>query len=255
MLHCIYQEFYKLSHRKITYIAPFLVPLLMIIFKVVLISEDARLLAMANYNAAPAILLVLVVVGSSIFSMEYQNKAILTILYKTPSKLNVYLAKFIVVFVYAVIWHVLAIVVTALFQLTPYALDINWFATYQYGRTLLTNMIQLNLISLVTSLLIISFIFVTSCLINKNAIVVTTNIVIIFMGQDFSTSLLRERVALSHILKWNPLNMLALTEQFYNYEMYHENTMLNNPQIVSGTLSYIALFSLLGYLIFRKKRY
>lgn len=252
---CLYQEVYKISHKKITYLAPLLILVTMAIVKVAVGSEEAQLLAMTNYAAGQGILLVLVVVGSTIFSMEYQNNAILTVLYKTPNKFFVYLAKFIVMLGYDLFLHIIAILTTFLFQLTPLAINVNWFSIYQYNDTLLMNMVKCNLVDGVTSVLIISLIFLTSCLINSNAVVVTLNSMIIFMGQFVSASLLNDRVAFSKVLKWNPLNMINLSQQYYNYDVYHDTTMLTNPQILYGTISYIFIFLLIGYLIFRKKRF
>ncbi|WP_429976294.1 ABC transporter permease [Enterococcus sp. DIV0086] len=252
---CLYQEMYKLLHKKLTYLAPIFIFFVMAIFRIVLDSEDPRLLGMANYAGGQALFLVMIIIGSTIFSMEYQNHAILTILYKTPSKFILYTSKVITLFIYNLFLHVITIIFMGILQSTPLSISVNWLSVYQYNQPLWLNMINQNIIDIITTFLIISLIVLFSCLISNNSAVVTVNIIIVFMGGFISTNLLNNRVLVSPLLKWNPLNMTLLTQQYYNYDMYHDSTLLNNNQIIIGTIVYIFTFLVLGYVIFRKKRY
>lgn len=255
MKQSLYQEFYKLLHRKMTYTAPLIVIGFMIVIKLALGSEESQLLGMTNYAAGQSILLVLVIVGTSLFSMEYQSNIMLTLIFKSPSKLNVYLSKVIVIICYSTALHALAILFTFLLQLTPLKLDVSWLTLYQNNQSLLVNMMSLNIVDSITSLLIISLIVSTSCFIQQTSVVVSLNVLIVFMGQFVSTRLLLNQVSLSHLLKWNPLNMINLSQQYYNYEMYHQTTQLSNIQLLIGTMCYSICFILIGYIVFRKKRF
>lgn len=251
----LYQEFYKMNHKKVTWFAPIIMFFLMIFLGVAMGHSEERLLVMTCYGSSEWILLVLVIVGSTLFSMEFQNNAILTLLYKTPSKINVYFSKLTVLFTYNVLLHVLAMVFTVILQLTSLNDHVSWLAIYQYKQPLIVNMFATTGIDLLTSILIISLIFLTSCLINVNSVVITLNIAIVFMGQNMSADLLNANSKLAPLVKWNPLNMCNLTTQYYNYPVYHDLSMLSNLQLIMGTLTYTVLFFLLGYLVFRKKRF
>ena len=93
MYRSIYREAYKLSHKKVTWFSPLLVLILMLALGFSEGKVQPKLLVMTCFGASEGILLVLVIVASSIFSMEFQNQAILTVMYKAPSKLYVYFSK------------------------------------------------------------------------------------------------------------------------------------------------------------------
>lgn len=255
MRYSLYQEYYKFIHKRITWISPLIIFILMVCLGATFGNKGGRWLIMSSYGACQWIALLLVIVGSTIFSMEFQNNAILTLLYKTPSKLYVYLSKLIVIYVYNIILHILAMIFTTILKMTALNGSFSWFSIYQYKQNLLINMFATTGVDLFTSLLIIGVIFLTSCLINNNAVVVTVNIVIIFMGTNFSNSLLNTYNKYSSIIKWNPLNMSNLTLQYANYPVYRKLTMLTNLQITIGTLVYSIILFYIGYLVFRKKRF
>lgn len=256
MLNCLYQEFYKSVHRRIIYLAPLLIPIFMIIVRIASGNHQNNLLAMTNYDSNQIIPLVLIIVCSTLFTMEYQNNAILTVLYKAPQKVDIYLAKMLIACIYALILHLFSIICFFIFQLIPFiSLSINWLSVYQYHSPLIINMINFNLVDLIASFLVISLVFVTSCIINSNSVVITTNILIVLIGQFVSSSLVDKNNPLFNILKWNPFNMLNLTNQYYNYGTYHLTTLLSNDQIILGTLGWSFAFLIIGYIIFKKKSF
>ncbi|MBA1434842.1 ABC transporter permease [Bombilactobacillus bombi] len=254
MLYSIKQEFYKLNHKKIAWIAPIILLALMILAGYSLSAEENKLLLALCFDAPDWIMFILVVVGATTFSMEFQNNAILTLLYKAANKVNVYLSKYIVLFIYDVFLHLLALIYTVFLHYTLFRTNVKWTATYLYGQPVWKNMLQATTIDLVTTMLVITLIFLLSCLINNNAIVVTVGFLLVFMGQAVSSDLLNSNRFIN-LMKWNPLNMMELTRQFCNYSMYVQTTHLNNSQILNGSLGYIAVFFILGYLVFRQKRF
>lgn len=250
----LYREFYKFSHKKATWFAPLIVLFLMVAFGLATGKDQPQLLAMTCYGSSEGILLTLIIVISSIFSMEFQNHAILTVLYKSPSKRYVYLAKLIVASGYNLILHLSAILLTFALTLTGIAKPISWLSVYQYHQPLIINMLATSSIDFVTATLLISIIFLTSCLINSNAVVVTLNIVIIFVGNDISYNFLLQNAHLVDLARWNPFNMLDLTKQYYNHAMI-QATNLTISQLIIGTSAYVMVFLMAGYLVFRKKRF
>lgn len=254
MFYSIKQEFYKLRHKKIAWIAPIILLVLMILAGYALSGEENKLLLVLCFDAPDWIMFILVVIGATTFSMEFQNNAILTLLYKATNKVYVYLSKYIVLFLYDVFLHLLALVYTFCLHYTLFRTSAVWIMTYLYGQSIWENMLTAFMVDLVTTMLIITLVFLLSCLINNNAIVVTLSFLLVFMGQTISSNLLNSNKFIN-VMRWNPLNMLNLTRQFGNYSMYVETTHLNNNQILIGSMFYIIIFFILGYLIFRKKRY
>ncbi|WP_436635278.1 ABC transporter permease [Latilactobacillus sakei] len=247
------QEYCKLLHKKLTWFAPGIIVGLMLLMP--LTFNDPHWLVMANFGSSQWILLVLVIVGATLFSMEIQHNTILTLLYKAPNRRIIYLAKLIVLFGYNIVLHLFALGLTILFNTLAIGGHANWLTTYQYHQSLLTNTIMTATIDLGMSLMLIGFLFLLSCLLTNNAVVITTSITIVFMGQALSSKLLNEHPQFGSWLKFNPLNMLNLTFQYANYPVYHKLTQLTNGQLLLGTLGYAVLFLWLGNWCFKRRHF
>jgi len=254
MAFSLYQEFYKLNHRKLTWLAPLVLLILMILTGLSIGYNESKLLMATCYNAPDWIMLILVVVGATTFSMEFQNNAILTLLYKSPNKALVYLSKYIVILVYNLWLHLLAMLFTLGLHTIPMNQSVSWSAIYLYQQPLWENMLKTVAVDVLTTTFIISLIFLLSCLINSNAVVISISLLMVFMGQFVSANLLNAE-KFTQVLRWNPFNMTNLTRQYYNYTTYFDTSHLLNQQLLQGTLSYTLLFIVVGYLIFRKKRF
>lgn len=115
-------------------------------------------------------------------------------------------------------------------------------------------MLKTSLVDILTTSFIISLIFLLSCLINNNAVVISVSLLLVFTGQFISSNLLNSE-KFTTILRWNPINMTNLTRQYYNFTTYYETSHLLNSQLFTGTIIYTLIFIILGYLIFRKKHF
>lgn len=250
----LYQEFYKLRHQKLAWIAPLVLLVLMVTIGPMIGYNESKLLMATCYDAPDWIMLLLVIVGATTFSMEFQNSAILTLLYKAPNKFFVYLAKYLVILSYNVGLHLLAMLFTLGLHITPLNRAVPWSALYRYQQPLWENMLKTTAIDILTTTFIISLIFLLSCLINSNAIVISLSLLMVFMGQFVSADLLNAEKWVN-VLRWNPFNMTNLTRQYYNHATYFDTSHLANDQLLLGTLAYTLLFMTLGYLVFRKKRF
>ncbi|MDB6257307.1 ABC transporter permease [Lactobacillus amylovorus] len=250
------QEFYKLGHCKLPWwIISFMI-LFMVVIGLGMGQQYGKLLVMTSYDSSQVIMLILIVIGSTIFSMEFQNKTILTLMFHAPNKATVYVAKFLTIFIYDLFLHAIAIIVTVFFNTVPLiAKLVSWTAIYKYNQPLVVNMFATAGVDMIASTLIISLICLTSCLINSNTVVIVINALIVFMGSNLSSNLLNSNIGPIDIIRWNPFNMLNLTTQYYNYGTYHLTSHLSNPQLLIGTLCYIAIFTFLGYFVFRRKRF
>ncbi|WP_338199014.1 ABC transporter permease [Lactobacillus rizhaonensis] len=254
MIYSIKQELYKLVHRKISWIAALILFFLMLITGFALADESKKLILTLTFDSSDFIMFILVIVGATCFSMEFQNNTILTLLYKSSNKVYVYLSKYIVLFIYDVFLHLLALFYTICLRYTLFNYQVNWSELYLYHQPVWLNMLTALLIDLVTTMLIIAIVFLLSCLINSNAVVITASLLVTLMGQSISSDLMNGK-KLVGIMKWNPFNMVDLTRQYANYSMYALTTQLNNQELLVGSLVYIFIFVIAGYLIFRRKRF
>ncbi len=254
MKFSLYQEFYKFVHRKLTWLAPFILLALMIMTGYSIGYHQEKLSTMTCYDSPDWIVFILIIIGATIFSMEFQNNAILTLLYKSKSKIQVYLSKYLIIFGYNLYLHGWAILFTVGLRYAPLNSHVSWSTIYRYHQPLWQNMLLTALVDLLATTLIITLVFLLSCLIENNAVVTTLSFLIVFMGQTVSASLLNLG-KFTAILKWNPLNMTNLTRQYYNYVTYFQTSHLLNYQLVVGTILYIVIFFTLGYQIFRRKRF
>lgn len=249
------QELYKLNHRKLPWTIILLMVFLMILIGLGMGRTYSNLLVMTCYDSSAIIMLLLVIVGSTIFSMEFQNGTIVSLMYRSRSRSAVFFAKFLTLFIYNVILHVVAMLLTVLLNIVPILNNpVSWTAIYKYHQPLVVNMFMNAGVDLVTSTLIISLICLFSCLINSNTVVIAINALLIFMGTGLSSDLLLAHVGPSSIIRWNPFNMLNLTNQYYNYATYHITSMLSNGQLLTGTICYTVIFTLLAYWCFQRKR-
>ncbi|MCO6533702.1 ABC transporter permease [Lactobacillus sp.] len=254
MLYSLKQEIYKLKHKKISWIATLILLLLMVITGYSIGYEEAKVCLMTCYNASYWITFILIIVGATTFSMEFQNNTILTLLYKSSNKLKVYIAKFIVLSLYNIYLHAMAIIFTFILSMSIFKSNITWITVYQYGQPIWQNMLNTMIVDLLTTTLVLSIVFMLSCMVNNNAIVITASVLVFFIGGNVSTDLLRIHKFIG-VMKWNPFSMLNLTDQYYNYAGYISITHLTNLEMMLGTACYIALFLTISYLIFRKKSF
>lgn len=249
-------ELFKLCHRKLTWWIISLLFLFMLLMGIAMRNDYHDLLIMTCFNSSIVIMLILIIVGSTIFSMEFQNRTILSVIYHSDSRVEVFVAKFITLFIYNLFLHLVAIVFTIIFSLTPImSKPVSWSSIYQYHQALWINMLTTTGIDIISSTLIISLICLTSCIINSNAWVIVVNGIIIFMGAGFSSNLLMAKVITSSVIRWNPFNMLNLTQQYYNYGSYYPVTLLSNNQLLLGTICYSILFIVCGYYAFKHKKF
>ncbi len=250
------QELFKLNHRKLPWLIIILMLALMIIIGLMMGRTYSNLLVMTCYDSSAIIMLLLVIVGSTMFSMEFQYGTIISLMYRSSSRSAVFFGKFITLLLYNLVLHIAAMILTVLLNLVPLInAPVDWTAIYKYHQPLVINMFTTTGVDLITSTLIISLICLFSCLINSNTAVIAINALIIFMGTGLSSDLLLAHVGPSRVVRWNPFNMLNLTTQYYNYATYHVTSMLSNAQLLTGTICYTIIFLSMAYWSFSRKKF
>lgn len=256
MITVINQEAYKLLHKKITWLAPFLIVLLMIPF--IMSFDDAisaPWLVMSSFGIDEIAPLIMILVAATFFSSEFKQRTILTMLAKTPSRKDVYLAKLTVVGLCDVVIHGLAIIMTLIlnYALPKFRLDL--FKPYLYHQSLLTNVLTMTLVDILVTMFLVSILFLISCSITENAVVLAISLGVFFMGQIVPPGIQFLPQQYLHWLRWNPLNMMLLPLQYANYPVYHDMSHLSTLQLGVATAGYAIVFAVLGYQIFRRRHY
>lgn len=252
----IHQELYKLSHRRLPWLVIIPLAILMVIIGLAMGRTYSKLLVMTCYDSSTIIWLLLVIVGSTIFSMEFQNGTIIPLMYHSSSRSAVFFAKVLILLMYNVFLHMIAMAITILLNIVPLINNpISWTVIYQYHQPLWLNMLATTGVDLITSSMIISLICLTSCLINSNMTIIALNTLIIFMGSGLSSNLQLAHVGPRSLIRWNPFNMLNLTNQYYNYAAYHPASLLSNGQLLLGAVVYTMVFILLGYSCFQHQHF
>ncbi|QIL50323.1 ABC transporter permease subunit [Weissella coleopterorum] len=257
MFVSVAKELKKLSKRKISWISLILTFIFMLIMGASLRSEYSKLLIMGSFGLDTISPFLLILVGSTIFSMEFKNNTIWLLLYKSKSKHIAFWAKIITLFLYDILLHVVAIIYTMILSITILNKSISsWLNIYQYNEPLIINLLKTSFLDIIATMIVISFVCLLSILIKSSEVVITLSILTVFMGSGISNSIIYSYKSLMNIARWNPLNISThLTTQYYNYNSYHDMTRLSNVQMLYGGIGYIILLLFIGFIIFRSKRF
>ncbi|MFS8161287.1 ABC transporter permease [Lacticaseibacillus rhamnosus] len=94
------EEFYKFYHQKTFFYG--ILTLLFLMFYGGMSSNVNQATIAFGFGAIQWIPIIIIAIGSSFFEMEYRNNTILMLLYKNSSKLKIYIAKFLTIFLYGV---------------------------------------------------------------------------------------------------------------------------------------------------------
>lgn len=256
MSKAVWREFYKLNHRKSTWCSIIIMMAFMLVIGMMMGRSYGNLLVMSTYNSSQIIMLIMVVVGSMIFTGEFQSETILPLIFRSPNRSVIFFAKYFTLFLYEVILHIIAIVFTIFLNVSGLISNrVSLSAVYKYHQSLLMNMLSTTLIDVVLTAMMIGMICVVACLFKSELISVLVNALLVLVGGGFSANLMEANNGLSKIIRWNPLNMTYLTPEYYNYASYHGTSMLSTNQLLLGTFCYMCLFGWLGWLIFEKKHF
>lgn len=255
MKKAIWREIYKLNHRKSTWWSIAVMAVFMIVIGMMMGRSYGRLLVMSTFDAGQIIMLILVVIGSIMFTDEFQNNTILPLIYRAPSKTVVFFAKYLTLLIYNVFLHLIAIGLTMLFNISSLICNpVSLTKVYQYHQPLVVNMLLTALIDIILTAMMIGVICTIACLFKSSLVSIATNAIIVLVGGGFSANFMEVGGGFAKIMRWNPLNMTYLTPQYYNYASYHGVSMLSTNQLMMGTIVYMIIFAWLGWLTFSKKR-
>lgn len=245
------EEIFKFRHQPVAFYGT-LAFVILLIYTGLNEGATPQMLAL-GFGTNQWLALVLFALSSSIFAMEYQHGTILMLVYKSSSRLSLYLAKFLVVFLYSVLLAGISLVVTFGLKIILIGGKYSWVMPINGRQSLLTALL-LNLAgTLIYGLFIISLAFMLLMLVKLNAAVVGIGFAIGFIGASLSRAFIGAFPQLSGIAKWNPLNMIFVSQQLADPK-YARLSLLSNSQIILATILYALLFIVIGFNLFKRRR-
>lgn len=245
------EEVYKFNHEQIS-LYGLLVLLFAMLYNILTSKALDRRFLSYGFDAIEWIPLIIIAVGSAFFAMEYKNRTILTMMYKSTSKLKIYLAKFIVIFIYSVVLTAAAILLTFLFSFLFTGHKYNWAATIN-GHSLIIDLLTNMLGAIIYSFFITGLSFMLCMLTRNNAVVVCIGIVLAFFGAGFSSALMQSFPNAVSIIKWNPLSMIFISQQLTRTSLMSTSHLLDSELIIAN-IAYGLIFAVLGYYLFKHRR-
>jgi ABC-2 type transport system permease protein len=250
----IYQELYKMSHRKSIWLGP-LVLLGFMLIGALTFPDGGRWIFISGYASTLFSIVICVAVSASIFADEYQNRTILALCYRSTTRFKIYFAKFFAIMVYDVYLLTWCAGIALIFnQFGFFHATYSLTQTYLFHQPLWMNLLSVMGATWLQSLLVMGMVFMIASWMKSNLFAIIAGLVITLLGQGWSDSLLNVQNANFDLLKWNPLNMLNFASLVANYSVYYDSYGLTIIQECFGLVVYTLLFLGLGYLIFRKKR-
>ncbi|MDF7683014.1 ABC transporter permease [Lactobacillus sp. ESL0679] len=250
MIRSLKEEIYKFIHQKTSLYG--LVALVLLMIYSALTSKTNADSLISIFGAIEWIPIILIAIGSAFFAMEYSNNTILLLLYKNSERSEIYIAKFLTILLYGIVLTATAIITAFLLSIVLQSRQYNLF-TVIAGKTILIQL-GLNILGMIIySLFAVAMSFMLIMLIRVNAVVICIGLAWGFFGASLSTALMKTFPTISNILKWNPLNMVFISQQL-SKPYYYRVSQLSNSQLIMGTLFYSLFFAILGYLLFRQRR-
>jgi len=249
------QEFYKLRHKRSTYIGIGLLLLFMLALAVISRMYPKAFLSgqelfTSNFSAGTWIVFMIIAASSTIMTMEFESGMIRPLLYRRYSRTQVLVSKWLTILAYTICLFVVTLLFSFLLKLIFFNGDFS--VNDKIGQqTILTRLLVDNAAQLLTVLFLSSAVFLAANLFRSSAVAVSVGIIGYFVSSLIST-LMYLAIDKWPILKWNPFNMLGLGGQL-NTPSLEKLTQLSNQALIAGNVVYIIIFLGLGLIIFKKR--
>lgn len=251
------QEFYKFFHQKSILYITMVLPVLMLLIAFTN-PTDVKWMIDNNFGAANWNIFIAVGVGANLFSMEYKNNTLITLLYKNKNRRMIYVSKLVVMLVYSIFLQLLSMILTILFTFVLFRDQYNLFSTQLGAHPLIYVICTTAIISLIGLIFMVTVTFMIASFTRGSSMAIIIGLAIAFFGQSLAELIINSSGKFAEIIRWNPLNMTNVVGQLTfhgeDYEYIHKITHLNNSQMLTGTFFYSMSFLIIGYLVFRRKR-
>ena len=197
-------ELYKMVHQRSSWVAMVALCCLMT-YSATPTAYITKNLVAQGFGVGQWSIIIMIALTANFFTMELRNNTMTTLLYKSPSRSTVFLAKFFVLIIYG-FWLVLIGFLFAL--LIKIGLVGNKFAWQtMYHQHLLINDLLLNLLGVAVYLIFtIALTLLLIVLFKSSAVVIVIGLLVGFLGANFSGIAMQAFSHLQKIIAWNPLN-------------------------------------------------
>lgn len=251
----IRQELFKLSKKRSTYLLFGLITLIMIFISVITKAEpgifEPEKMFTSAYAVFPWIVFIMIIQASTIITMEFQYGTIKNLLYRNYSRTNVLISKWIMLLLYSVSLYVSTSLIAIILKNFMYP-DINFSQKMNEKMYLIQELLFNALGNFIGLWLIISLVLLLSCIFRNTGVSIVIGIIFYFAASIVS-GVMFLAIEKWEWLKWNPMNMLNLSNQISQGESLESMTRLSIIQLFAGNIIYIIIFLFLVYAVFRKK--
>ncbi|KRM41820.1 ABC transporter permease [Lentilactobacillus parafarraginis] len=251
MKRSLQREFYKFYHQRVPLYGAVILLVLML-YTTVSQSGISENVIVHGFGAGQWITIIMVAIASSFVAMEYQNRTIMTLFYKSNNQATIFFAKFLVISLYGGLLTVMSLVVTLIFKMIFVGNHYSWTTIYQQHHLIVG--LTLNMVGAVIYMLfIIALAFLLITVIRVNAAVVGIGLAIGFFGAGLSSFMMGAFPGLTAIIKWNPLNMINIIGQLANAND-SKFSLLTDSQLIWANLTYVLIFLIVGMVVFKRQR-
>ena len=253
MINLLRQEIYKIIKKPSSKIVPIILFILMLVVAMMAKNQASKFYISSAFAGFQWSAIILIIVSASLISEEFQYGTIKKLIYSVNSRSIIYITKLIIVIGYDIYLHILSVLLTVILKIVIIGKSPSFSSEYLYNLPIWQNLLINTLIDLMGTLIIITAVFLIASITNTGSAAIAFGIGLCFLGQGISSFINRVATSSSGWSKWNPFNMLNITNQLAN-PSYKDITHLTVKQLVTGNLLYSLIFILFGILIFSKRR-
>lgn len=256
MITLVKQETFKLLHKKSTYAVSATLLILMTLFAVLSRShpkywgqpQDQFVQLFTGINW---IVLFMIAACSSIIAMEFQYGTIKELLYRKYYRGEILVSKWITMLLYSIYFYVVAFVWSLLMKVVLFNDKFQLSDKYSGGHTVMETQWLGIVGSFLTIWLVLSLVLLLANIFKSTAAAISIGIIGYF-ALNIVSSIMFVLMQKWEWLKWNPLNMMNLSNQLVS-SSFHKMTLLSTPEMVAGSLVYTAIFMAISYVIFKRR--
>lgn len=251
----INQELYKIFKKKSSIIIPVIIFALMIAMAVLSNNYEDILKPESQfkqgYTGFSWIFFLMIIQAATIITMEFHYGTIKNLLYRNYSRMSIILSKFIALFIYSLALFIVTTLITLGLKLILFS-DMDILKQSGDNLSLLQEHLLTGLATYIGMWLILSLTLLISCLLKSPGVSIAVGIVFYFASSVIS-GILFAAIDQWEWLKWNPINMLNLSIQVLDNEVFKKMTKLELHELYFGNIVYIIIFLALVIYAFKKK--
>ncbi|WP_426704497.1 ABC transporter permease [Staphylococcus shinii] len=251
----INQELYKIFKKKSSIIIPIIIFILMIAMAILSNNYEDILKPESQfkqgYTGFSWIFFLMIIQAATIITMEFHYGTIKNLLYRNYSRMSIILSKFIALFIYSLALFIVTILISLGLKLILFS-DMDILKQSGDNLSLLQEHLLTALATYIGMWLILSLTLLISCLLKSPGVSIAVGIVFYFASSVIS-GILFAAIDQWEWLKWNPINMLNLSTQVLDNEVFKKMTKLELHELYIGNIVYIIIFLALVIYAFKKK--